>query len=101
MIWIIFILLSVCVALGYAVRNLLKKYEALETEFEDLSQTYEEAELQLSNMAGHIDNALARMKDIDKIGSFEADDETGYVFKEMYEIVQELENYYNGQESEE
>lgn len=52
-------------------------------------------------MAGHIDNALERMKSIDKIGSFEADDETGYVFKELYEIVEELEVYYNGQESEE
>jgi len=101
MIWIIFILLSACIALGYAVRNLLKKYEALETEFEDLTEAYEQAEVQLSDMAGHIDNALARMKDIDKIGSFEADDETGYVFKEMYEIVEQLEDYYNGQKSEE
>jgi hypothetical protein len=101
MIWIILILLLVCVSLGYAVINLLKKYETIEADFEELNEVYESAEVQLSNMAGHIDNALTRMKGIDKIGSFEADDETGYVFKEMYEIVQELENYYNGQKSEE
>lgn len=101
MIWIIVLLLLVCSALGYAVRNLLKKYEALEAEFEELDNNYEQAEILLSEMAGHIDNALGRMKDIDKIGSFEADDETGYVFKEMYQIVQQLEEYYNGQESEE
>ena len=29
MIWIILILLLVCVSLGYAVRNLLKKYETI------------------------------------------------------------------------
>jgi peptidoglycan hydrolase CwlO-like protein len=101
MIWIILILLSVSSALGYAVWNLLKKYEALEAEFEELNEAYEQAETKLSDMAGHIDNALSRMKDLDKIGSFEADDDTGYVFKELYEIVEELEKYYNGEESEE
>ena len=75
MIWIILILLLVSSALGYAVWNLLKKYEALEAEFEDLGSNYEQAEVLLSDMAGHIDNAISRMKDIDKIGSFEANDE--------------------------
>ncbi len=101
MIWIILILVAVSASLGYAVRNLLKKYEALEAEFEELDSAYEAAEVKLSDMAGHIDDGLERMKSIDKIGSFEADDETGYVFKELYEIVEELEVYYNGQESEE
>jgi hypothetical protein len=41
------------------------------------------------------------MKDIDKLGSFEANDETGYVFKELYEIVEQLEVYYNGEKSKE
>ena len=48
-----------------------------------------------------LDNAISRMKDIDKLGSFEANDETGYVFKELYEIVEQLEVYYNGEKSEE
>ena len=55
---------------------------------------YEAAEVQLSNMAGHIDAAVARMKEIDRIGSFEADDETGFIFKEMYQIIEDLETYY-------
>jgi predicted nucleic acid-binding Zn-ribbon protein len=101
MYWIIIILSLVSTALIYAVRNLLKKYETLEAEFEELNEAYEQSETKLSDMAGHIDNALSRMKDLDKIGSFEADDETGYVFKELYEIVEELEKYYNGEESEE
>ena len=37
----------------------------------------------------------------DKLGSFEANDETGYVFKELYEIVEQLEVYYNGEKSKE
>lgn len=101
MIWIILSLVLISASLGYAVWNLLKKYESLETEFEELDSAYEEAEVKLSDMATHIDNALTRMKEIDRLGSFEADDETGYVFKELYEIVEQLEVYYNGEKSEE
>ena len=50
-------------------------------------------------MQGRIQNAMDRMKSIDRIGSFEADDETGYVFREMYSIIEELDGYY-GQKSE-
>lgn len=93
MIVTILLLLVVCVLL-YSTYNLLNKYEALEAEYDILYAEYELSETQLSNMAGHIDNAIARMKEIDKIGSFEADDETGYVFKELYQIVEDLEEYY-------
>jgi hypothetical protein len=30
------------------------------------------------------------MKNIDRLGSFESDDETGYVFKELKDIVGQL-----------
>ncbi len=93
MIITILLLLVVCVLL-YTTYNLLNKYEALEDEYDILYAEYEMSETQLSNMAGHIDNAIARMKEIDKIGSFEADDETGFIFKEMYQIVEDLEEYY-------
>jgi len=93
MIITILLLLVVCVLL-YSTYNLLNKYEALEAEYDILYTEYEMSETQLSNMAGHIDNAIARMKEIDKIGSFEADDETGFIFKEMYQIVEDLEEYY-------
>jgi hypothetical protein len=89
----ILLLLVVCVLL-YSTYNLLNKYEALEAEYDILYAEYEMAETQLSNMAGHIDAAISRMKEIDRIGSFEADDETGFVFKEMYQIVEDLEVYY-------
>ena len=43
---------------------------------------------------------MSRMKELDKIGSFEADDDTGYVFKNIYEIISQLEEYYGTQEEE-
>jgi hypothetical protein len=30
------------------------------------------------------------MKAIDRLGSFEADDETGYIFKELKDIIKQL-----------
>lgn len=51
-------------------------------------------------MQERIQNAVDRMRSIDRIGAFEADDETGYVFREMFNIIEELDSYY-GQKSEE
>tara|TARA_R110000803_G_scaffold74905_8_gene139195 strand:- start:1361 stop:1564 length:204 start_codon:yes stop_codon:yes gene_type:complete len=34
-----------------------------------------------------------QMKEIDRIGSFEADDETGYAFKELDNCITDLNNF--------
>ena len=35
------------------------------------------------------------MKDVDRLGSFEADDETGFIFKEIKKTTTELTNFIN------
>ena len=88
------VLLSVStLVLGYTTYNLLRKNEAIE-------DVVEEQELLISEIAAKVDSSMARMKELDRLGSFEADDETGFVFKNMYEIISELENYYGSQEKE-
>ena len=88
------ILLSLTtIILVYTTWNLLRKNEAHE-------DVVEEQEQLLSEIASRVDSSMARMKDIDRIGSFEADDETGFVFKQMYEVISELEEYYGTQEEE-
>lgn len=88
------ILLSLTtITLGYTTWNLLRKNEA----HEDIVEEQEEL---ISNIASKVDSSMARMKEIDKLGSFEADDETGFVFKNMYEIISELEEYYGTPEKE-
>jgi len=88
------ILLSLTtITLGYTTWNLLRKNEAQE-------DVVEEQETTLAEIASRIDSSMARMKEIDRIGSFEADDETGFVFKQMYEIISQLEEYYGPQEKE-
>ena len=78
---------------GYTTLNLLRKNEAIE-------DVMEEQEVLISDIAAKIDSSMARMKELDQLGSFEADDETGFVFKNMYEVISELEEYYGTQEEE-
>ena len=89
----IVILSILTLTLGYTTYNLLRKNEAVE-------DVIEEQEVLISEIAERLDSSMARMKEIDKLGSFEADDETGFIFKNMYEIISELENYYGSQEKE-
>lgn len=89
----IVILSVLTLTLGYTTYNLLRKNEAVE-------DVVEEQEALISEIAERIDGSMARMKEIDQLGSFEADDETGFIFKNMYEIISELENYYGSQEKE-
>ena len=91
---VIIILLTLSTfVLGFSTINLLRKNEA----YEDV---VEEQEVLISDIASKIDSSMARMKEVDKLGSFEADDETGFIFKNLYEIIEELENYYGSQEEE-
>lgn len=85
---------------GFSTWNLLRKNEATEDVVEEQIKMFEEQEELLSKIATSIDTSMARMKEIDKLGSFEADDETGFIFKNLYEIITELEEYY-GSSSEE
>lgn len=93
MITAIVILSITTLTFGFSTWNLLRKNEATE-------DVVEEQEELLSKIASQIDSSMSRMKELDKLGSFEADDETGFVFKNMYEIISELEEYYGTQEEE-
>ena len=75
-------------ALSYMVWNLLKKSEVTEDELE-FSQTY--IDLAYNSMK----NAYERMVRIDRLGSFEADDESGYIFQEIKSAMDELNEVYN------
>ena len=93
MITTIIILSVTTLVFGFSTINLLRKNEAYE-------DAVEEQEVVISDIASKIDSSMARMKELDKLGSFEADDETGFVFKNLYEVIEELEKYYGSQEEE-
>jgi|DEB19_MinimDraft_3_1074340.scaffolds.fasta_scaffold106234_2 uncharacterized membrane-anchored protein YhcB (DUF1043 family) len=74
----------------YIVRNLLKKMETLEDNIEELVQAVTEYDEFYADLKRRINQSNSRLKQIDRLGSFEADDETGVIFKELKDIVNEL-----------
>lgn len=81
-------LILIIVSLIYAVWNLLRKTESLEDELE-FSQKY--IDISYDSMK----NAYNRMKKIDRLGSFESDDESGYIFEEIKSAMEELNEVYD------
>ena len=72
----------------YIVWNLLRKVEKLEDSIEEQDEV-------LDSVENSVKRALARMKEVDRIGSFEADDESGFVFKEIQTALDKLNNEIN------
>ncbi len=87
MITTIIILSLTTLVFGFTTWNLLRKNEATEDVVEEQEQT-------ISNFAKLVDDSMKKMKDLDTKGAFESDDETGFVFTQLYKIIEKLENYY-------
>ena len=64
---------------GYVIWNLTRKTELLETWVEDFTQT--------------IETVQSDLKKIDYKGSFESDDETGIIFEQIKDTINQLESY--------
>jgi len=86
--YIIITLLILVTVLGYALWNSLRKYEILEREFEYTDNIIEKVYTSMQK-------ALLRMKSIDRLGSFQSDDESGYIFEQIKEAIEQLNNEYN------
>ena len=63
----------------YVNWNLMRKTELLETWVEDFTQT--------------IETINRELKEIDAKGSFESDDETGAIFKQIQDTIKQLDSY--------
>ena len=71
------------VALGFTTFNLLKKNEKQE----DILAGYMEY---LSKISGLIEFSDKKLKEVDRKGSFESDDEVGFFFQEIKQIQETL-----------
>ena len=82
------VLLSILVViLGFTTYNLLKKNEAQE----DILSSYM---TYLNKISDIIDVSNKNLREIDSKGSFEADDEIGWFFKNI-KMIQEVLNQFN------
>jgi|TARA_B100000768_G_C11073212_1_gene287501 hypothetical protein len=78
---------SIIVLLIFIVWNLLRKLEKLE-------DTLEQQDEFLNNVDTKFNDAYKRMTEIDRVGSFEADDESGFIFEKIKEVIEDLKNEY-------
>ena len=72
----------------YIVWNLLRKVEKLEDSVNEVNEV-------LDSSKESVQSALSRMKEVDRLGSFEADDESGFIFEEIQAALDKLNNEIN------
>ena len=83
------VILSVLTLLfGYTTYNLLRKNEQLE---DDLN----ESDKFIVSIFDNLDKAYERLQTVDRLGSFEADDESGFIFDKIKTILEDINNEYN------
>ena len=70
--------------------NLLRKLEAIEDYVSDLENSNTEYYTFFDSMKKRMNQSNSKLKQIDRLGSFEADDETGFIFRELKDIVEKL-----------
>jgi hypothetical protein len=86
MVTTIIILSVLVIILSYTSYNLLKKNEKCE----DIIKSYENYMINLSNT---IDFSNEKIKEVDRKGSFESDDEVGFFFQQLKYLQEQLNNF--------
>jgi len=86
--FLFFILIIIIIFLGYACWNLLQQSEQLE------SQCIMYIDI-VSEIRDKVLDVETQLTEIDIKGSFEADDEVGFVFKEIKQLSSELADIVN------
>jgi len=72
---------------GYVIWNLTRKTELLETWIE--------------NFSDRVSQVQSDLKDIDSTGHFESDDEIGAIFDSIKDIINDLNNFVESEETSE
>ena len=85
------VILSVLLTASIAVNiNQLRKQESQSDYIEDLENSNTEYYNFFQKLKTQIGTSNSKLKQIDRLGSFEADDETGFAFKELKDIYDDL-----------
>ena len=86
----VIILSIVTLLLIFVSINLFRKNEAMEAYVNELEESNERYESFYAYMKRTVDESYSRIKQIDRVGSFQADDETGWIFKTLKEVIKQL-----------
>jgi hypothetical protein len=82
------IILTVCLIVsGFALANMIRREERLE---EYYANNIDSMEQRLIKTKETVESVVERLQEVDIRGSFEADDEVGFAFKEIKLLNEEL-----------
>jgi hypothetical protein len=95
---IILVETALLVSAGLVGANLLRKLEAAEEYVEELETSNESYEKLFLSLKQKANNNYSYIRQLDRIGSFEADDETGVIFKNLKDIVADLNGEFDASE---
>lgn len=85
------VILSIVLAMSLFVNlNQLRKQESQSEYIEELESSNAEYYTFFTSLKTRVGESNSKLKQLDRLGSFEADDETGFVFKEMKDIFDDL-----------
>jgi|TARA_R100001015_G_C4548785_1_gene111112 hypothetical protein len=90
MITTIIILSVILLASIFVNINQLRKQESQSEYIEELENSNTEYYTFFQKLKTQIGESNSKLKQIDRLGSFEADDETGFAFKELKDIYDDL-----------
>ncbi len=87
----VIIILSVCLLISVFVNiNQLRKQESDSEYIDDLESSNTKFYEFFTTLKSRMNESNSKLKQIDRLGSFEADDETGFVFTELRDIIDDL-----------
>ncbi len=88
---IIIVILAVLLAVSLFVNvNQIRKQEQQEDYVNDLESANTRYYTFFQQLKTKVNESNSRIRQVDKIGSFEADDETGFIFKDLQDILEDL-----------
>ena len=96
----IFVIIVLCIMLSVSIFinvNLTKKFDKLDEMAQESVDALLENEKFLTELKNRVLSQQSYLRQLDRIGAFESDDETGYFFKEMKDIVNDIAVYFGEQ----
>ena len=85
------IILSVILIISVFVNfNQIRKQEADAEYIEELENSNTDYYQFFTTLKSRMNESNSKLKQIDRLGSFQADDETGFIFTELRDIIDEL-----------
>lgn len=93
--FIVIMFLSITLIISIYINiNLIRKFDKLEEMAENSVDILMENEKFLQSLKNRLMSQQTYLRHLDRIGAFESDDETGYFFKELKSVVNDISTYF-------